>query len=168
MVSFFTKLNSWLKILCRLRKPRIAAQKCKKMKYASLNFHDSAATALIDDHHKTPLDIINCQKSGFLCVGKERKVDAYTIRDKSLSYTPTSLFTANTASIAIRKRFQVISSLCYLNCALLRFALVNYVRVLPEPLTSKFRSTLMSFCFPLSTCCCVLARNKFHLHMHIG
>ena len=35
------------------------------MKSASLNFHDSASTALIDDHHKTLLDIINCQKSGF-------------------------------------------------------------------------------------------------------
>ena len=35
-----------------------------KMKSASLNFHDSASTALID-HHKTLLDIINCQKSGF-------------------------------------------------------------------------------------------------------
>ena len=32
---------------------------------ASLNSHDSASTALIDDHHKTLLDIINCQKSGF-------------------------------------------------------------------------------------------------------
>ena len=34
------------------------------MKSASLNFHDSA---LIDDYHKTLLDIItcNCQKSGF-------------------------------------------------------------------------------------------------------
>ena len=45
------------------------------MKSASLNFHDLAATALIDDHHKMPLDFINCQKSGFVCVGKERKVD---------------------------------------------------------------------------------------------
>ena len=35
------------------------------MKSASLNFHDSASTALIDDYHKTLLDIINCQKSGF-------------------------------------------------------------------------------------------------------
>ena len=35
------------------------------MKLASLNFHDSASTALIDDYHKTLLDIINCQKSGF-------------------------------------------------------------------------------------------------------
>ena len=34
------------------------------MELASLNFHDSA-TALIDDHHKTLLDIINCQESGF-------------------------------------------------------------------------------------------------------
>ena len=35
------------------------------MKLASLNFHDSASTASIDDYHKTLLDIINCQKSGF-------------------------------------------------------------------------------------------------------
>ena len=35
------------------------------MKSASLNFHDSASTALIDDHHKTLLDIINCPKSGY-------------------------------------------------------------------------------------------------------
>ena len=35
------------------------------MKSASLNFQDSASTALIDDYHKTLLDIINCQKSGF-------------------------------------------------------------------------------------------------------
>ena len=60
-----TKLTSWLKILSRLRKPGIATQKYKKMKSASLNFHDSASTALIDDYHKTLLDIINCQKSGF-------------------------------------------------------------------------------------------------------
>ena len=52
-VSFFTKL----------RKPRIATQKYQKMKSASLNFHDSASTALIDDYHKTVLDIMNCQKS---------------------------------------------------------------------------------------------------------
>ena len=32
----------------------------KKMKSASLNFHDSPSTALIDDYHKTLLDIINC------------------------------------------------------------------------------------------------------------
>ena len=37
----------------------------KKRKPSSLNFHDSASTALIDDYHKTLLDIINCQKSGF-------------------------------------------------------------------------------------------------------
>ena len=37
----------------------------KKMKLASLNFHDSASTALIDDYHKTLLDIINCQESEF-------------------------------------------------------------------------------------------------------
>ena len=37
----------------------------KKMKSASLNCHESASTALIDDYHKTLLDIINCQKSGF-------------------------------------------------------------------------------------------------------
>ena len=53
---FFTKLTSWLKILSRLRKPGIATQKYKKMKSASLNFHDSA-TALIDDYHKTLLGI---------------------------------------------------------------------------------------------------------------
>ena len=35
------------------------------MKSASLNFHVSASTALIDDYHKTLLDIINCQKSEF-------------------------------------------------------------------------------------------------------
>ena len=35
------------------------------MKSASLNFHDSATTALIDDYHKKLLDIIYCQKSGF-------------------------------------------------------------------------------------------------------
>ena len=33
------------------------------MKWVSLNFHDSTSTALIDDYHKTLLDIINCQKS---------------------------------------------------------------------------------------------------------
>ena len=48
-VSFFTKL----------RKPGIATQKYKNKKLASLNFHDSASTALIDDYHKTLLDIIN-------------------------------------------------------------------------------------------------------------
>ena len=64
-VSFFTKLTSWLKILSRLRKSGIATQKYKKMKSASLNFHDSASTALIAYYHKTLLDIINCQKSGF-------------------------------------------------------------------------------------------------------
>ena len=58
-------MTSWLKILFRLRKPGIATQKYKKMKSASLNVHDSASTALIDDYHKTLLDIINCQKSGF-------------------------------------------------------------------------------------------------------
>ena len=45
------------------------------MKFSSLNFHDSAATALIDDHHKTPLDIINGQKLGFVFLGKEKKVN---------------------------------------------------------------------------------------------
>ena len=35
------------------------------MKSASLNFHDSASTALIDEYDKTLLDIINCQKSRF-------------------------------------------------------------------------------------------------------
>ena len=35
------------------------------MKSASLNFHNSASTALIDDFRKTLLDIFNCQKSGF-------------------------------------------------------------------------------------------------------
>ena len=62
-ISFFTKLTSWLKILSRLRKPGVATQKYKNMKSASLNFHDSASTALIDDYHETLLDIINCQKS---------------------------------------------------------------------------------------------------------
>ena len=38
--------------------------KYKQLKLASLNFDDSA-TALIDDHPKTLLDIINCQESGF-------------------------------------------------------------------------------------------------------
>ena len=37
----------------------------KKMKSASVNFHDSASTALIDHYDKTLLDIIDCQKSGF-------------------------------------------------------------------------------------------------------
>ena len=32
--------------------------KIYEMKSASLNFHDSASTALIDDHHKTLLDRI--------------------------------------------------------------------------------------------------------------
>ena len=31
----------------------------------SLNFHDSASIALIDDYDKTLLDIMDCQKSGF-------------------------------------------------------------------------------------------------------
>ena len=35
------------------------------LKSASSNFHNSASTALIDDYHKTLLDIINCQKLGF-------------------------------------------------------------------------------------------------------
>ena len=68
-VSFFTKLTTWLKILSRLRKlvdfiflcfeqqPGIATQKHKKKKSASLNFHNSASTLLIDDFHKTLLDI---------------------------------------------------------------------------------------------------------------
>ena len=35
------------------------------MKSPSLNFHDLASTALINDYHKKLLDIIiNCQKSG--------------------------------------------------------------------------------------------------------
>ena len=54
-----------MNILSKLRKPGIATQKYKKMKSASLNFHDSASTALIDDYHKTLLDIINGQKSEF-------------------------------------------------------------------------------------------------------
>ena len=48
-LSFFMKLTSWLNILSRLRKPRIVTQKYKQMKSASLNFHDSASTALIQD-----------------------------------------------------------------------------------------------------------------------
>ena len=59
------KLSSWLKILSRLRKPGIATRKYKKNEIGKFNFHDSASTALIDDYHKTLLDIINCQKSGF-------------------------------------------------------------------------------------------------------
>ena len=60
------KLTSWLKILPRLRKPGIATQKYKQMKSASLNFHNSASTALIHDYHKAlSTDIINCQKSEF-------------------------------------------------------------------------------------------------------
>ena len=48
----------------KLSKPGIATQKYKKkIKSASLNFHDSAFSALIDDYHKTLPDIINCQKS---------------------------------------------------------------------------------------------------------
>ena len=35
------------------------------MKSASLNFHNSASTALLDDYHKTLVDIIICQTSGF-------------------------------------------------------------------------------------------------------
>ena len=35
------------------------------MKSVSLNLPDSASTALIDDYHKTLLDIIDGQKSGF-------------------------------------------------------------------------------------------------------
>ena len=56
--SFFTKLTSWLKILSRLRTPGIVTQKYKQMKSASLNFHDSASTALIHDYHKTILSRI--------------------------------------------------------------------------------------------------------------
>ena len=59
------KLTSWLRILPRLRKPGIAPQKYKKMKLASLNFHNAASTVLIDDYHKMLLYIINCQKLGF-------------------------------------------------------------------------------------------------------
>ena len=37
------------------------------MKFASLNFHDSASTALIDDHHKTLLGrILLTAKNQFL------------------------------------------------------------------------------------------------------
>ena len=32
----------------------------KKGNPASLNFHDSPSTALIDDYHETVLNIINC------------------------------------------------------------------------------------------------------------
>ena len=56
-VSFFLKL----------RKTGIATQKYEKMESASLNFHDSASTALIDDHHKTLLDrILLTVKNQFL------------------------------------------------------------------------------------------------------
>ena len=41
----------------------MATQKYKKMKLASLNFHYSASTALIDYSHKLLQDIINCQKN---------------------------------------------------------------------------------------------------------
>ena len=44
----------------KLRKPGVATQKYEKNKSASLNFHNSPSTALIDDYHKTLLDIINC------------------------------------------------------------------------------------------------------------
>ena len=47
-VSLFPKLTSWLKILSRLRKPGIAAQKYKKIKSASLNLRKSASTVSID------------------------------------------------------------------------------------------------------------------------
>ena len=33
------------------------------MKSSSLNFHDSASTALIDDYYKTLQDVINCQQA---------------------------------------------------------------------------------------------------------
>ena len=56
-LSFFTKLTSWLNILSRLRKSGIASQKYKQMISASLNFHDTASTALIHDYLKTVLDI---------------------------------------------------------------------------------------------------------------
>ena len=64
------KLTTWLKILSRLRCPGIATQKYKKMISASLNFHDSASTVLIDDFHKTLLDIFNRQKSAVLILVK--------------------------------------------------------------------------------------------------
>jgi len=59
------KLTSGLKILSKLKKPVIVNQKYKKMKWASLNFCNSASTSLIDDYHKALLNVINCQKSGF-------------------------------------------------------------------------------------------------------
>ena len=52
-------------ILFRLRKPVIAFLKYEQMESASLNFHDSASTALIDDYQKTLLDINKHQKSRF-------------------------------------------------------------------------------------------------------
>jgi len=52
-------LTSWLKILSKLKKPGIVNQKYEKIKSASLNFCNSASTSLIDDYHKTLLDIIN-------------------------------------------------------------------------------------------------------------
>ena len=46
----------------KLSKPGNATQKYKKMKSASLSFHDSASTALIDDYHKTLSDINQLSK----------------------------------------------------------------------------------------------------------
>ena len=64
-ISFFTKLTGWLKILSRLRKPGIATQKYKESNRQSLNLRNSASTVSTDGYHKTLLDVINCQKSGF-------------------------------------------------------------------------------------------------------
>ena len=50
------------------------------MKSASLNFHDSGSTALIDDYHKTLLDIINCQKSGF----RRKSVEFALVQDSKI------------------------------------------------------------------------------------
>ena len=47
---------------CSLNRSFKKRKKYKQVKSASLNFHDSASTALLHDYHKALLDIINCQK----------------------------------------------------------------------------------------------------------
>ena len=67
--SFNTSLSVYSELLTAFQDQSrgwgLVLEKYKKMKSASLNFHDSASTALIDNYHKTLLDTINCQKSGF-------------------------------------------------------------------------------------------------------
>ena len=53
------------------------------MRSASLNFHDSASTALIDDYDKTLLDIINGQKSRF----KRKSVVLILVKTKQFILT---------------------------------------------------------------------------------